>query len=70
MGWLSFPVIYTSSSSAIILTLAAAYSAGHLRQSCPVEQPSTRRIVACLVIAFLAIPLVLLVASLFGWAGA
>lgn len=70
MGWLSFPVIYVSGSSAIILALVATYTAGQLRQAAPVEQTPKRRIIAWLVIAFLAIPLVLFVASLFGWAGA
>jgi hypothetical protein len=70
LGWLPFPVIYVSSSSAIILALVATYAAAQLRQAAPVEQPATRHIVAWLVIAFLAVPLVLFVASLFGWAGA
>ena len=70
MGWLPFPVIYVSSGSAIILALVATYAATQLRAAALVEQPTTRRIVAWLVIAFLAVPLVLFVASLFGWAGA
>ncbi|MBK8903976.1 MAG: hypothetical protein IPM53_22530 [Anaerolineaceae bacterium] len=68
--WLPSPPIFVSSGSAIVLALVATYSAGQLRRAAPVEQPSARRIAAWLVIAFLAIPLVLLVASLFGWAGA
>lgn len=70
LGWLPFPVIYVSSSSAIILALVATYAATQLRTAAPVEQPTTRRIVAWLIIAFLAIPLIIFVASLFGWAGA
>ncbi len=70
LNWLSFPVIYVSGSSAIILALVATYSAAQLRQAVPAEQTPKRRIIAWLVIAFLAIPLVLFVASLIGWAGA
>ncbi len=70
MGWLVYPVIFVSSSSAAILALVAAYAASQLRETAPVEQPPMRRIAAWLVIAFLAIPLVIFVASLFGWAGA
>ena len=70
LGWLPNPPIFVSSGAAFILTVVAAYAANHLRQAAPVEQPSTRRIAAWLIIAFLAIPLVIFVASLFGWAGA
>jgi hypothetical protein len=70
MGWLPHPPILVSSGSAVVLALAATYSAGRLRTPVPVAPPATRRVVAWLVLAFLAVPLVLFVASLFGWAGA
>ena len=70
LGWLIFPPIFVSSGTAVILALVATFSATQLRQTPSAAQPSTRRIVTWLVIAFLAIPLVIFVASLFGWAGA
>ncbi|MAT98527.1 MAG: hypothetical protein CL608_15400 [Anaerolineaceae bacterium] len=70
LGRLPFPVIYVSSITAIILSLVATYAAAQLRTAAPVEQPTTRRIVAWLVIAFLAVPLIFIVAARFGWAGA
>jgi len=70
MGWLPNPPILVSSGSAVILSLVAVYFAAQLRGVVPAEQISGRRIVAWLLVAFLAVPLVLFVASLFGWAGA
>jgi small-conductance mechanosensitive channel len=70
MGWLPHPPVLVSSGAALILALVATYLASQLRQTVPVDQPATRRIAAWLIIAFLAIPLVIFVASLFGWAGA
>jgi hypothetical protein len=70
IGWLPNPPIVVSSGTAVVLALVAAYSAGQLRQATPEAQTPVRRIVTWLVIAFLAVPLVLFVASLFGLAGA
>lgn len=70
MGWLPHPPIFVSSGTAVILTLVSTFSAMQLRQTPSAAQTPTRRIVTWLIIAFLAIPLVIFVASLFGWAGA
>ncbi len=70
LGWLPFLPIFVSGGTAIILALVATFSAARLRQAAPAAQTPMRRIVTWLIIAFLAIPLVIFVASLFGWAGA
>ena len=68
LGWLPYPPIFISSGTAVILALVATFSAAQLRQAD--SMTPTRRIVTWLIIAFLTIPLVIFVASLFGWAGA
>ena len=70
IGSLPAPPIIASSITAIILAIVAVYSARQLRQP-PVTAPhQTRRIVVWLLVAFIAIPGVIFLASLFGWAGA
>jgi hypothetical protein len=69
-GWLPNPPILVSSGSAAILALVATYSAGSMRKAISADRTSVRRVVAWLICAFLTIPLVIFVASLFGWAGA
>ncbi len=67
---LSIPVIYFSVVTGLVLSIVAAYSASQLRQP-PVSDPGqTRRVVTWLVVALAAIPIVIFLASLVGWAGA
>jgi hypothetical protein len=68
--WLPSPPIVVSSIAATILAIIATYSARQLRQP-PITDPyQTRRIVIWLIVALAAVPIVIWLASLFGWAGA
>lgn len=69
LDWLVVRPIIISSAAALILAGAATYVA-HQHRGAEPEKIPTGRVVAWLIAAFLAIPLVIFVASLFGWAGA
>jgi len=69
LDWLALPPIIISSAAALILAGVATYAA-HQHRGAEPEKIPTRRVVTWLLAAFLAIPLVIFLASLFGWAGA
>jgi small-conductance mechanosensitive channel len=62
--------IVISSLAAAILALTAVYSVRQHRSALPKERSMTRQAVTWLIVALLAIPLVIFLASIFGWAGA
>lgn len=69
-GSLPTPPIVVSSISAVILAVVATVSAHQLRQM-PLPNPQRpRRVLVWLLLALLALPVVIFLASLFGWAGA
>jgi hypothetical protein len=64
------PPIFVAISAATILAVVATFAASRLRKP-PVEDPRRKwRALLWLLIALIAIPLVIFIASLFGWVGA
>jgi small-conductance mechanosensitive channel len=69
-GFTAVPPILTAGAAAFFLALVAVYSTVKLRHPPLPGTNSPRRAIALLVIALMAIPAVIFLASLFGWAGA
>lgn len=70
LGLLPAPLILVSSTAAVVLAVVATYSAQQHRQPAATSPHQTRRVIVWLLLAFIAIPVVIYLASLFGWAGA
>jgi hypothetical protein len=69
-GFTAIPPILTASAAAFVMALVAVYSAMRLRRPPLPGTNSQRRALVWLAIALISIPVVIFIASLFGWAGA
>jgi hypothetical protein len=69
-GALDGPVIFIVIPAAVILTITAFMAARRYRSIQSPASGERRQILIWIGLALLAIPLVIFVASLFGWAGA
>jgi hypothetical protein len=69
-GFTAVPPILTAGAAAFVLALVATYCKIKLRRPPIPSTNAPRRAIVLLVIALMAIPAVIFIASLFGWAGA
>ena len=67
---INLPPIFYSISAATILAVTATVTSNRLRRVQPPRPQETRRLLRWLLLSFLAIPAIIYLASLVGWAGA
>jgi hypothetical protein len=69
-GTLDVPPIFVSTPTALLLAATAFVVAKSNRSSQPAAAHEKRQTLVWLVVSILAVPLIIFIASLFGWAGA
>lgn len=69
-GSLNFPTIFLSSSAALLLAATAFVAARRYRTMQPAEPHEGWQAVIWIILALVAVPLIIFIADLFGWAGA
>ena len=69
-GFTAVPPILSAGATAFVIALVSVYSAMRLRRAPLPGTNSPRRAIVWLAIALISIPVVIFIASQFGWAGA
>lgn len=69
-GTLNIPPIFVSTPAALLLAITALVVTKSNRSAQPVAASEKRQTLIWIAISILAVPLIIFIASLFGWAGA